>query len=234
MSALIDKFIARMSLEKRTRVLAFGSSNTERRISGMTWFDCFELAVKEKYGRPHTCINTGIGGDTSRGLLERFEDDAALYKPHMAFLTIGGNDSSPHKNLDAVEFRKNLMELYRRFNAIGCELVFQTYYSPTLELCDTGHIKTFYHYSDIVRETAAETNSELIDHLVRWERLRKKHNDVYMNLMLDAFHVEPIGNKVMGLDIARRFDLGFVPGKREDWNQALAVQKLMDELENNA
>ena len=234
MSAVIDKFIERMSLGKRTRILAFGSSNTERRISGMTWFDCFELAVREKYGRPHTCINTGIGGDTSRGLLERFEYDAALYKPHLAFLTIGGNDSNPPKELKAVEFRENLMELYCRFSAIGCELVFQTYYSPTPELCDAEHIKNFYHYSDIVREVAAETNSELIDHLVRWERLRKKHYDVYINLMLDAFHVDPIGNKIIGLDIARRFNLDFVPGKREDWNEALAVQKLMDELENSA
>ncbi len=234
MSAIIENFIKKLSLEKRTRVLAFGSSNTERRISGMTWFDCFDLAVKKKYNRIHTCINTGIGGDTSRGLLERFEDDVALYKPHLAFLTIGGNDSNPPQNIDAVEFRENLIELYCRFSEIGCDLIFQTYYSPNPELCDAKHIKTFYHYSNITREVAAETNSDLIDHLVRWESLRKKHNDVYMNLMLDAFHVEAVGNKIMGLDIARRFDLDFNAIKSEGWNEALAVQKLMDELENNA
>jgi len=234
MTSIIKKFIKRLSSEKRTRILAFGSSNTERRLSGMHWFDCFELAVKEKYGRPHTCINTGIGGDSSRGLLERFESDAALYKPHLAFITIGGNDSNPGKDIDAVEFRENLKELHHRFSAINCDVIFQTYYSPDPGVCSAEHLKIFYHYTDITRETAAETNSELIDHLVRWERLRERHNDVYINLMRDGFHVKANGNKVMGLDIARRFGIDLNETEPGYWNEALAVQKLMDELENKS
>lgn len=234
MSSIIKNFIERLSTEKKTRILAFGSSNTERHISGMNWFDCFELAVKEKYGRFHTCINTGIGGDTSRGLLERFETDAALYKPHLAFLTIGGNDSSPAQNIDATEFKSNLKELHRRFDAINCNVIFQTYYSPNPDICSAEHLKIFYHYTNIVRETAAETNSELIDHLLRWERLRKNYHDVYINLMRDGFHVEANGNKVMGLDIARRFGIILNKADPKNWTEALAVQNLMDELENKA
>ena len=79
MSTVIKDFIEGFSNKKRSRILSFGSSNTERYLPGLHWFDCFELALKQKYGRIHTCINTGLSGDTSRGLLERFEDDAAFF-----------------------------------------------------------------------------------------------------------------------------------------------------------
>lgn len=234
MSTVIKDFINGLSAEKRTRVLAYGSSNTERFLPDMHWFDCFELAIKEKYGRIHTCINTGIGGDTSRGLLERFEDDAEFFKPQLVFITIGGNDCNPEKELDIVEFRSNLEELYRRFEAMNCGVIFQTYYSPNPADCETERINKFYKYTDIVREVAAETNSTLIDHLARWERLRLKHPNIYIDLMRDGFHVKPSGNKVLGVDIARHFGMDLKESEFNCWDEALAVQKIMDELEQNA
>lgn len=234
MSSVITKFIEGFSAEKRSRVLAFGSSNTERYLPDMHWFDCFELAIRQKNGRVHTCINTGIGGDTSRGLLERFEEDAALYKPQLVFITIGGNDANPEKNINSTEFKSNIKELHRRFSAMNCGIIFQTYYSPAPELCDLERLKTFYAYMDIVRETAVETNSMLIDHLARWERLRLKHHDIYINLMRDGFHVNPAGNKVMGVDIARHFGVDLSKSEFNIWTEALEIQKIMDDLENNA
>ena len=38
----------------KTRILAFGSSNTERLVPGMHWFDVFDLAVHNTYGCIHT------------------------------------------------------------------------------------------------------------------------------------------------------------------------------------
>jgi len=40
----------------KVRILAFGSSNTDRRIVGMHWLDCLDLALKEKHGRIHHCV----------------------------------------------------------------------------------------------------------------------------------------------------------------------------------
>ena len=234
MSDVIKNFIDGFTTEKRTRVLAFGSSNTERYLPDSHWFDCFELAIRQKYGRVHTCINTGISGDTSRGLLERFENDAALYKPQMVFITIGGNDCNPEKNIDAAEFRANIEALHSRFTAMNCRVVFQTYYSPAPDLCEPERLRVFYEYMDIIRETAAETDSMLIDHLARWERIRLKYYDIYINLMRDGFHVKPNGNKVMGVDIARHFGVDLSESELGCWDEALAVQKLMDELEGNS
>ena len=231
MSDVIKNLLDRLEARKKTRILAFGSSNTERYLPSLHWFDCFELAIKQKYNRIHTCINTGIGGDTSRGLLERFEEDATLYKPHMVFITIGGNDGNPTKNIDATEFRANLKELHRRFEAMGCGVVFQTYYAPDPDSCEPERLKNIYHYMDIVRETAAETNSMLIDHLLRWERLRVKHHDIYINLMRDGLHVNERGNKVMGVDIARHLNIEFSNTELDCWAEAFLVQQIMDKLE---
>lgn len=230
MSSVIKNLLERLAGGKRTRLLAFGSSNTERYLPGQHWFDCLELAVRQKYGRAHTCINTGISGDTSRDLVERFADDAALYKPQLVFITIGGNDANPERQINAAEFRSNLQELHSRFAAMACGVVFQTYYAPDPDTCETERLKIFYHYMDIVRELAAETDSALIDHLVRWERLRLKHHDIYIKLMRDAFHVMPGGNKVIGVDIARHFGIDLSKSEFDCWDEALKIQKIMDEL----
>lgn len=232
MSTVIKNFISAFSPGKRTRVLAFGSSNTERCLPDSHWFDCFELAIRQKYGRVITCINTGISGHTTRDLLRRFEDDAAFFQPQLVFITIGGNDCNPDKNLDIDQFRNNLKELHKRFTAMGCGVVFQTYYSPNPDDVENERINNFYKYMDVVRETAAETGSALIDHLVRWERLRHNYPDIYSALMRDGFHVNPSGNKVLGVDIARHFNV--IPSKETFpyWAEALDIQKLMDELEN--
>ncbi len=226
MHQVVKNLHDRLSAEKRTRILAFGSSNTEHYLPGMHWFDCFEVALQNQYGRPHTCINTGRGGDTSRGLLERFKEDAEFYKPHLAFITIGGNDSTnAEKYVPAEEFESNLQELYRRFAEMDCSVVFQTYYAPDPD--GMGDLTLFHQYTDIVRKVAEETGAFLIDHLARWEPFRQRHTDIYKGLMHNPFHVNHHGNKVMGVDIARAFDVPLT----EDpfWSESLKIQKMMDD-----
>ncbi len=233
---------ARLRAGQKTRFLAFGSSNTERILPGMHWFDVFDLAVGNTYGRIHHCINTGIGGHTSKDLLDRFEEDAAFYKPHMVFITVGGNDSNPDRKLSEEQFTYNLQELHRRFWRMGTAVVFQTYYAPICENCPDAHMEKFYRYMDIIRQVAAETKSGLVDHLARWEHLRRKHPKRHLPLMQDGMHVNRRGNKVMGLDIARHFDVKVNipyansvhdPEGRNFWDEAVEIQKIMDSNQNN-
>ncbi len=228
---------ARFQAGLKTRILAFGSSNTEHFLPGMHWFDVLDLAVCHRYGRIHTCINTGIGGNTSADLLERFDEDAAAYAPHLVFITIGGNDSAPWRSLDERQFAENLRTLYRRFWRLGTAVVFQTYYAPVDEWCDASHLKRFYPYMDIIRHVAADTKAGLIDHLARWERLRQNHRERFLPLMQDGLHVNRRGNMVIGLDVARAFDARpNIPGAFSDhdadgktfWNEAVEIQALMD------
>ena len=45
----------RFTTEPRTRIVAFGSSNTDRRITGMHWLDWLDLGIKQTFGRVHHC-----------------------------------------------------------------------------------------------------------------------------------------------------------------------------------
>ncbi|MDP7129993.1 MAG: SGNH/GDSL hydrolase family protein [Planctomycetota bacterium] len=223
----IENILSRFRNGDRTRMLAFGSSNTEHFLPGMHWFDCLEVAVKQKYGRVHTCINTGIGGDTAGKLLKRFEEDAAMYRPHLAFVTVGGNDSFPHNNVSLETFRQDLYQIKDQFAALGTEVIFQTYYAPDGA---PQELATFYAYMDTVREVARETDSGLVDHLARWIPFQQACPELYKPLMQDAFHLNRRGNAVIGVDLARHFNAELGTSEPAYWEEALRVQALMDEL----
>ncbi|MGE9291948.1 MAG: SGNH/GDSL hydrolase family protein, partial [Puniceicoccales bacterium] len=199
----LEKLKAHIASDHRTKILAFGSSNTERRLPGMHWFDCFELAMHQQLGARAHCINAGIGGDTTRELLARFDTDAAVYQPHAAFLTIGGNDGKPEEGLDLEKFEANLRQIWQRFAEMGTLVIFQTYYAVKSD--GSPHFQNFYRNMEVVRRVALDTGSCLIDHLARWEPLRREYPEIYDPLMDDDFHVNARGNRVMGLDIVRYF-----------------------------
>lgn len=227
-SPLIENLRTSLAPGAKARFLAYGSSNTERFLAGMHWSDVLELALRDSYGRFHRVINTGQCGDTSRGLLERFPEEAALYRPHLAIITIGGNDSNPGRGISPAEFTANLRELQRRFGELGSQVVFQTYYAP--DLANPDDLANFGAYMQLVRETAQATQSLLVDHLVRWEAFRRAHYEQYRELLHDAFHVNARGNAVLGLDLARQ--LGAQPADKPAgfWQEALAIQREMDAL----
>ena len=104
----------------------------------MDWFDWLDLGLKQTYGRVHHFINAGLGGDTTQGLLARFEVDVALYKPHIVFVTIGGNDAKPDSGIDANIYEDSLQKLIALICEIGALPILQTYYaadSPISENC---------------------------------------------------------------------------------------------------
>lgn len=230
--ATIEDVFKQLEAGNRQRILAFGSSNTERYLPGMHWFDCVELAIRQRFGRVHSCLNAGIGGDTTRDLLRRFEQDAAIFQPHAVFITIGGNDANPARDLSEQEFRDNLLELHQRFSAMNCAVIFQTYYAFNgYGKGAVPFLDRFYVNMQIVREVAAQTQSRLIDHLARWEPFRQKHPEYYIQLMRDPKHVTPAGNMVLGLDIAHALGLPLGEENPDLWSFAKQCLVLMDAAE---
>lgn len=219
-----DIITTRLKDELRTRILFFGSSNTEHIMPGMHWSHVCELALQNVYGRHHFCINAGIGGDTSFDLLNRFEEDAALFQPHLTIVTIGGNDY--FQNTDFEQFRTNLFELHDRLKRINSAVVFQTYYAPDPD--QNNDLSKFYHLMQIVCEVAVATDSGLVDHLPRWEAFRQVYTERYKLLMYDGFHLNSSGNKIIGLDLAQNFTVAPDETDHEFWCEAREIQKLMD------
>jgi lysophospholipase L1-like esterase len=211
-----------------TRVVAFGSSNTERCAPGMHWFDLFEIAYKATHERVFTCINSGRGGDTAAELLERMNRDCLQYEPNVAIITIGGNDANPARGVTPTRFRDNLRFIVQRLRAIGCCPVLQTYYAPDCSRLDADYMRSFGEIMDIVRSVSNETGAFLVDHLARWERLRDHHYSIFERLMLDPMHLNEAGNLLLGHDLSRAFSLQCP----EDpyYRESLATQALMDSV----
>jgi lysophospholipase L1-like esterase len=203
----VESFLKKFRAGEFMRVVAFGSSNTERRLVGMHWFDCFELACRTQVGPHIASINSGKGGDSTRDLLARIDRDCLAHHPDLVFITVGGNDSNPAKEMARAEYKENLRNIIDRIRSIGGEPVLQTYYAFDLENMNPHHAETFTSMMQAVREMSKETDCMLIDHLARWEPLRQRCVNVYRRLLCDALHTNPTGNIVLGLDIARAFGL---------------------------
>ncbi len=230
----VQSILNRLQAGQRTRIVAFGSSNTERRIHGLHWFDWLDLGIKQTYGRVHHCINAGLGGDTTRGLLQRFDQDVALYQPHIVFVTIGGNDANPQSGIDGNEYRDNLLELVRHIRALRATVVLQTYYSADIERMEPDHGDAFLHFMDIVRTIGAQTGATLIDHHRRWEPLRIYRVDGYRKLMIDPLHVNPLGNMLIGLDLLRVFHARLEDAQQHHCAEGLRYQQMLDALASKA
>ncbi|MCU0519517.1 MAG: GDSL-type esterase/lipase family protein [Anaerolineae bacterium] len=226
----ISTIIERLQTKPRTRFVAFGSSNTERRLHDLHWFDWLELGLAQTYGRVHTFINTGVGGDTTPGLLARFDEDVAAYQPHVVLITIGGNDSKPDSGIDEEAFGDNLRRLDRQVRDLGAVPVFQTYYSADIQGLGAPHGTRFLAFMATVRRVAAEDRAPLVDHLRRWERLRTQHVGLYRELMQDPLHVNPLGNMVMGLDLIRTFGAQLAEEQQTYCTRGLLFQRILDAL----
>jgi acyl-CoA thioesterase-1 len=226
----INDLQVRFQKGQRTRIVAFGSSNTDRRIHGLHWFDWCDLGIKQTYGRVAHSINAGTGGDTTRDLLRRWDEDVALYQPHAVFITIGGNDANPEKDLGADEYRANLHTLVRRVRALGAVPILQTYYAADLAGLGELYASNFQRNMRIIREVAGAEGCELVDHHARWEPVRLQYPHVFAGLMIDALHINSLGNAIMGLDLIRRFGVHLDPDQHAFTAAARGIQALMDEL----
>ena len=231
----------RIARGDHVHVAALGSSSTEHFMVGAHWFDYVNLGFMHKYRRwtedrssvdnPQLCLNAGISNHTTAELLARFDRDIAPFKPDLLIVLTGINDANPKRGVSRAEFRANLSELRRRAEALGGDVLFQTFYSCDAELFAQEQPEwtaNYPKYAEDIREVAGEM---LLDNFTRWERLRKFDVKAYRLLMRDAFHLNPEGNAVIGLDLVRLLDLK-LPDENLPWIRGgVFARDCMDLLE---
>jgi lysophospholipase L1-like esterase len=228
------KFIQRLYAMQKTRVVGFGSSNTEccynhAYVPG--WLNWMDFGLRKIFGRTFSVINSGVSGQTSAHLVQRFEDDVALYKPHLVFITIGGNDASPGSGLSAGQFRDNLITLIEGCRNIpDCEVVLQTYYSPILEAWPAAQAERFIQLMDVIRQTAREQRAFLFDHFPHWRRLKARMGAAYApELMDDALHLNALGNQLWACNILSRLAGGEMEKIDKYFLPVMPYQKILTE-----
>ena len=230
----LNNIFDKLAAGKRIRLLAVGSSNTQRRQPGMHWLDYLELGLKYRFGKGAVIvINSGVGGDTSRGVLERFDTDVKLFRPDITILTVGGNDAAPKMDISPEEYKDNITDICKRILDMRSIPVLQTYYSCDLDKVEINNLveaRQFPQYMNIMREVASRMDLPLIDHLKRWEPLRLNDLEKYRKLMNDPFHVNSIGNMLIGVDLLRKFDLDISPFENY-CREGVEYQAILDKLQ---
>ena len=202
--------IKRLYAMEKTRIVGFGSSNTEccynhTYVPG--WLNWVDFGLRKIFGRFFTVINSGVSGQTSSQLISRFDEDVALYQPHLVFLTVGGNDSNPNNNLSEIQFHNNLINIINQCQKLpNCEVIIQTYYCPLLDKIPADFAQKFIQYMHIISEVAKETNTEFFNHLPQWKHLQQTMGiSAYeKELMDDPMHLSALGNQLWAYNILNR------------------------------
>lgn len=215
------KAIAQLYAMQKTRIVGFGSSNTEccyNHAFVPGWLNWLDFGMRKIFGRFFITINSGVSGETSSQLVKRFDDDVKLFQPHLVFLTVGGNDSNPSNNISQEQFYKNLHQIISLCqNLPHCEVVLQTYYCPILEKLPKDYAQNFTKYMHIINQVAEKTNVKIFDHLPQWQHLQNKIGvEKYeKELMDDPMHLSALGNQLWAYNILNRL----APNEIEKVNQ---------------
>ncbi len=127
-----------------------------------------ERILWELHRKNDLVLNSAYSGFTAAELLRDFEWRAAAFRPTVAFVMIGSNDSAQKRNVSPEDFVRQLDELLDRFEAIGCLTVLQTPI-PVLRDLDPNRSR-LPRFAEAMRQTAARRNVPLIDHFAIWSR----------------------------------------------------------------
>lgn len=243
MSELRDKLriFDRIDAGKNVHVLALGESNTEHFMVGAHWFDYVNMGFMHTYRKwtsdrssvdnPALCLNAGTSNNTTAELLARFDRDVTPFKPDLLILTAGVNDANPNRNLSREMMHGNMVEIRRRVNSWGGDVLFQTCYC-----CDYEKFRekspqwadNYEPYMEVVRSVAGEY---LNDNYSRWKLLHDCNIQSFRLLMRDHLHLNPVGNAVIGLDLIRLLGLT-LPDENLPWiTGGVFARDCMDLLE---
>ena len=148
-------------------------------------------------------LNSAYSGFTTVELLRDFDWRAAAFRPTVAFVMIGTNDSG--RETPPEEFAGRLDELVDRFAALDCLTVLQT---PIPILRDLApRCRTLPLLAESMRKVAARRGVPLIDHFDSWSKDPAK-----FYLYADEYHPNAEGHIKIAHDIFRALGI-FDPEK---------------------
>ncbi len=158
--------------------------------------------------------NSGVGGNTSRDLLERYDRDVVDLKPDWVSILIGVNDvwrqfdlpAFPDKQVLPDEYKANLTEMVERINGRvkGIFII-----SPFLIEAsrEDSMRKRVDEYAAIAREVSEKYNCRYIDLQTVFENYCKIKHSSYLSW--DRVHPNKIGATLMAKEILKNLEFDF-------------------------
>lgn len=179
------------------KIVAFGDSITEGK-TGITPEQNWLLLLGKKLGPRFELFNAGVGGNSAREAMARYEKDVLARQPDAILLEFGGNNNDPRRperRVDDAEFKRHLLDFRSRLPA-NCKVVMITF-PPIIDeqhawrtLIPGGKIDDqLQSQRQIVRGFAAENRWPLLDlYKLMWDRR-------YELILPDGVHLNPAGHR---------------------------------------
>ena len=179
------------------KIVAFGDSITEGK-TGIAPEQNWLLLLGRKLGPGFELFNAGVGGNSAREAMARYEKDVLALKPDAILLEFGGNNNDPRnpdRQVNDAEFRQHLLNFRSRLPK-NCKAVMITF-PPIIDeqhawrnLIPGGKLDDrLQSQRQIVRDFAAENRWPLLDlYRLIWNRR-------YELILPDGVHLNPAGHR---------------------------------------
>lgn len=187
------------------KIVAFGDSIMQGK-NAIQEEEHFLRLLSNKMGPNFEFINAGVGGNSAREAMERYERDVLSHDPDLIILEFGGNNTDrrpgrEHRTVPVEEFRMHL-ENFKKGVPEGCKVIVMTFppvINERYQACRTtpvgdvdGGIEKF---RVITREFAAQNSYPLLDmYKLMYERRHELilPDGVHHNAAGHAFMAEKI------------------------------------------
>ncbi len=183
------------------RIVCLGDSVTRAVRPGVEAHQTFCALLEQSLAtgnRPVRVVNAGVGGNTTRDALRRFQADVLDHKPHCVVIMFGLNDSwidsgKTASRLTVEEYRTNLMTMIERLRAEDIAVVLMTPNPALRPTYGSERNATLKPYVLAVRQLAAEWKLPLVDvyQFFAEQALEREVN----SLFTDDMHPNPEGQR---------------------------------------
>ncbi|MBV1758938.1 MAG: arylesterase [Dethiosulfatibacter sp.] len=179
---------------------------------GVEQFDSWIYLIRKRTGLD--IINKGINGDTTDGMLYRFDEDVASMRPDVVFVMGGSNDLI--MNVEPLVVESNIASL--------CRLAFKKSIKPIIGIppnVDVGNVREDWaDFSDFIK--VAEQLAKYRERLLHYSQIScVEYVDFYLEiekhaingigeLYFDGLHMNEMGHRIMA-DIFYEFLMNNTP-----------------------
>ena len=191
------------------KIIAFGDSITAGSCveADENWVSLLRSYLSDRYLYSKTeVVNAGVGGNTSREGLDRFDQDVKPELPGLVIIEFGGNDatSDPQRHVNIEEFDRNIRTIVRKVRSGGGDPALMTF-PPVLDDKHCTVNDPFYNqyggcdgfievYRDVTRVLAKELGCILIDLDIELRKIIKDRGESAI-ILDDGVHLTVEGNK---------------------------------------
>lgn len=198
-------------------IVAFGDSTTAARGSLVVYSTLLQNELVAQ-GRPVRVINAGVGGNTTKAALARWERDVLAHRPDLVVVQFGINDSAVDvwKKPPAVEprvpleqFEANLRTIVQTLTARGVPVALMTpnplrwtprlrelYNRPPYDLtANDGMNVRLRDYAEAVRRIAGREKVGLVDIFSAFTDQERRTGVSVDQFLLDGMHPNERGHR---------------------------------------